>query len=173
MFSIKSYFRHFSMECLSLTLVTASLCAQNFAGDMALSKVLIEGEDWELVQDGFRFTDGACVDKEGAFYFSGRRGNQSAIYKLSPTDQLEVYIKGAEGVSGLAFGPDGKLYGCRWGRDEVFVFEEDGSMKTLATELHANDLVITQQAELFFTAEEGLFFINTQSKTVHLLLNYY
>ena len=164
MFRTKAYFRDYFLGWLSLTLTAASLCAQNFAGDMALSKVLIEGEDWELVQDGFRFTDGACVDKEGAFYFSGQRGNESNIYKLSPTDQLEVFIKGAEGVSGLAFGPNGKLYGCRWGINEVFVFEEDGSMTTLAIESHANDLVITQQAELFFTAEKGLFSINTHGE---------
>ena len=93
---------------------------------MALSKVLLEGEEWELVQDGFQMTDGACTDEKGAFYFSGRRENQSAIYKLDASDQLEIYIRGAEGVSGLAFGPGGRLFGCRWGENEVFVFEEEG-----------------------------------------------
>lgn len=164
MFRANTYFRNFILRCFSLTLSFASLMAQNFAGDMALSKVLLEGEEWELVQDGFQMTDGACTDEQGAFYFSGRRGNQSAIYKLDASDQLEIYIQGAEGVSGLAFGPDGRLYGCRWGENEVFVFEENGSMTSLATESHANDLVITQHSELFFTAEKGLFFLDVNNK---------
>jgi gluconolactonase len=149
---------------LSFGLMVLPTIAQNFAGDMALSKVLIDDEDWMLVNDGFRFTDGACTDEDGSFYFSGRRGNQSAIYKLSPKDKLEVYIKGADGVSGLAFGPDGKLYGCRWGKNEVFVFKNDGTMKTLSQEAHANDLVITQQGELFYTAEKGVFFLDAFGK---------
>ena len=127
---------------------------------MALSKVLIEGEDWELVQDGFRFTDAACSDEEGVFYFSGKRGNHSAIYRLSPTDELSIHIDDTEGISGLAFGPDGKLYGCRWGKNEVFVFEDNGTMKILSSETHANDLVLTPQGEIFFTAEKGLFFLD-------------
>lgn len=164
MFRTKTKFRGYILGLFSLILSSLSLYAQNFAGDMALSKVLIEGEDWKLVTDGFQFTDGACVDKEGAFYFSGRRGNQSAIYKINPDDKLETFIQGAEGVSGLVFGPNGRLYGCRWGKNEVFVFEKDGTMTTLASELHANDLVINQQKELFFTAQNGLFFLNNDGK---------
>src|SRR5207302_10373365 len=45
------------------------MLAQNLAGDEALSKALIDGEDWQLVADGFGFTDGACADAEGNFYF--------------------------------------------------------------------------------------------------------
>lgn len=130
--------------------------AQNFAGDMALSKVLIEGEDWQQVMSGFDSSDGTCTDPDGHFYFVGRKGRQTSIYKLDPNDRADVYIKDAPGVSGLAWGPDRRLYGCRWGRNEVFVFQSDGSMKPLTNALHANDLVISKDGTLFFTSDTGL-----------------
>ena len=37
-------------------------------------------------------------------------------------------------------------------------------MTSLATESHANDLVVTQHSELFFTAEKGLFFLDANNK---------
>src|SRR5437667_8104652 len=51
---------------LSLTLVRA----QNLAGDMALSLVLIDGEKWQVVASGYQFTDAACADADGNFYFT-------------------------------------------------------------------------------------------------------
>ena len=38
-------------------LLAVAASAQNLAGDEALSKVLIEGEEWQLVAEGFGFTD--------------------------------------------------------------------------------------------------------------------
>ena len=45
---------------------------------------------------------------------AGRRGDENAIYRIHHAHGLEVFIADAPGVSGLAFGPDGRLYGCRW-----------------------------------------------------------
>ena len=59
------------LGCAFLVLgsISNSALAQNLAGDEALSKVLIEGEGWQLVAEGFGFTDAACADSEGNFYF--------------------------------------------------------------------------------------------------------
>src|SRR5438046_1536702 len=48
------------------------LCAraQNLAGDMALSLVLIDDQNWELVAEGYQFTDAPCADAEGNLYFT-------------------------------------------------------------------------------------------------------
>ena len=136
------------------------LNAQNFAGDMALSKVLIEGENWQLVGDGFGFTDGACTDASGRFYFSGRNGNKKSIFRIKENDEIEVFIENAPGVSGLAFGPDGRLFGCRWGNNDVFVFDENQQFNILSTDSHANDLVVTEKGEIFYTSENGVMFLD-------------
>src|SRR5438046_10069276 len=101
---------------LSRFLLTISLLplqpmarAQNLAGDEALSKVLIEGEDWRLVADGFGFTDAACADAEGNFYFYDL-GKGTSINRIGADGKVAPFIETAPKCSGWKFGPDGRLY---------------------------------------------------------------
>jgi sugar lactone lactonase YvrE len=50
------------------------------AQDMPLSQVLIDGEDWELVADGFKYTEGPAVDGRCELYLSDVPN--STIHKL-------------------------------------------------------------------------------------------
>lgn len=140
----------------------ASVVAQNFAGDMALSKVLIKGEDWERVATGFESTDGATSDGDGNFYFAGRQAGNGKIFKATPQGDVSVYIADAPGISGLQFAPNGQLYGTRWGKNDLVRFEVNGTYQTIATGNHPNDLVITSQGHVFFTSADGVSFLNQQ-----------
>src|SRR5262245_49533793 len=90
------------------------LPAQNLAGDEALSKVLVDGEDWQLVAEGFGFTDGACSDAEGNFYFMDL-GKGTTVQKITPDGKVSDFIPNAPKCSGIKFGPDGRLYACTQG----------------------------------------------------------
>ena len=56
-----------SLCLLSLLALPWSSAAR--AQDMALSTVLIEGENWQLVAEGYKFTEGPAVDRDGTVYF--------------------------------------------------------------------------------------------------------
>lgn len=140
-----------------------ALQGQNFAGDMALSKILIKGETWERVGGNYGSTDGAATDQKGNFYFSGRQQEKGSIFQVSPEGTISTFIADAPGISGLQFGPDGKLYGTRWGKNDVVVFDKSGRFKTIATGDHPNDLVISSQGLIFFTSNAGIQFLD-QSK---------
>jgi gluconolactonase len=126
---------------------------------MALSKILIKGESWERIGGNFGSTDGAATDKKGNFYFSGRRGDKGSIFQVSPNGSVSTFIADAPGISGLQFGPDGKLYGTRWGKNDVVVFDRAGGFKSIASGDHPNDLVITSQGHFFFTSNAGVQFL--------------
>lgn len=65
-----------------LTIATP-VAAQNLRGDEALSKILPNPDTgWELVADGLGFTDAACSDDAGNFYFCDL-GKGSGITKIS------------------------------------------------------------------------------------------
>src|SRR5512138_833737 len=89
------------------------LSAQNLAGDEALSKVLIDGEGWQEIASGFGMTDAACSDAEGNFYFSDLP--KSVLHKITPDGKVSVFFEGGPKISGLKFGPDGRLYACTQG----------------------------------------------------------
>jgi len=139
---------------LSVLLILSALPlhAQNLAGDEALSKVLIDGEGWQLVAEGFGFTDGACADAEGNFYFYDL-GKGSAIQKISPDGKVSDFIKNAPKCSGLKFGPDGRLYACTQGPKKQLVAIEvpSGNITVLADNAQPNDLVVSHKSYAYYT----------------------
>jgi enterochelin esterase family protein len=145
---------HFTSAILSLLLMLSSLplSAQNLAGDEALSKVLIDGEDWQLVAEGFGFTDGACADADGNFYFMDL-GKGTAIQKISTDGKVTDFIKSAPKCSGLKFGPDGRVYACAQGpRKQLIAIEvSSGKIAVLADNVQPNDLVVSHKGYAYFT----------------------
>ncbi len=99
---------------LSRVLLTISLLilqpvarAQNLAGDEALSRVLIDGEGWQLVADGFGFTDAASADAKGNFYFFDL-GKGTGIKRIGADGQVTTFIDNAPKCSGLIAKPQNK-----------------------------------------------------------------
>ncbi|MEO8350815.1 MAG: SMP-30/gluconolactonase/LRE family protein, partial [Chthoniobacteraceae bacterium] len=63
-----------------------------------------------------------------------------------PTDFL------AEGVSGLKWAPDGKLYGCQGAKKRIISIDpKTRAVAVVATDVEPNDLVITHRGHLYFT----------------------
>ena len=146
--------RHIITSLLSLLFIlsTLPLRAQNRGGDEALSKVLINGEDWQLLAEGLGFTDGACSDAEGNFYFFDL-GKGTAIQKISPDGKLTDFIKDAPKCSGLKFGPDGRLYACTQGPKKQLIAMEvpSGKITVLADNAQPNDLVVSHKGYAYYT----------------------
>ena len=80
-------------------LIAPAAFTQNFPGDEALSKVLIPGEDWQLIGEGYGFTDAACGDAQGNFYFSDLRKN--VLHRVSPDGKVSVFLENGPSISGL------------------------------------------------------------------------
>ena len=146
--------RHIAIALLSLlfTQFALPLRAQNLGGDDGLSKVLINGEDWQLLAEGLGFTDGACSDAEGNFYFFDL-GKGTAIQKISPDGKLSDFIKDAPKCSGLKFGPDGRLYACTQGPKKQLIAMEvpSGKITVLADNAQPNDLVVSHKGYAYYT----------------------
>ncbi|MEX2580520.1 MAG: SMP-30/gluconolactonase/LRE family protein [Verrucomicrobiales bacterium] len=134
----------------TLVLLGMALLSPATAQDMPLSQVLIEGEEWEPVAEGFEFTDGLCADGEGNLYFSDVKGG-TAVYKVDLDGELSEFVEDAPGISGLQWGADGRLYACVAREKRVVVFDADGTETELAADVRPNDLVVTHDGNLYFT----------------------
>jgi hypothetical protein len=91
----------------------APLTKDNFAGDEALSKVLPNEGGWELVGEGYGFTDAACSDAEGNFYFSDLP--KGTLYRVTVDGKASPWLENGPKISGMKFGPDGRLYAATQG----------------------------------------------------------
>lgn len=121
------------------------------AQDMPLSQVLVEGQAWQRMAEGYGFTDACAADADGNFYFTDVK-NGTGIFKLSPEGQVSVWRDGLPGISGLQFGPDGKLYACQGKQERLIrIVPGSGEVEVLVTGVRPNDLVVNAFGTVFFT----------------------
>ncbi len=134
------------------------LTKDNLAGDEALSKVLPDGGqtgDWQLVGEGYGFADAACSDGFGNFYFSDLP--KATLYRVGLDGKPVVWLENGPKVSGMKFGPDGKLYAATQGggKDDkkkiVMIDPESKSITDVATDVAPNDLIVSKAGWIYFT----------------------
>jgi enterochelin esterase family protein len=134
---------------LALSVTTA--LAQNPSGDEALSKVLVPGEDWQLVGEGYGFTDGGCADALGNFYFSDLP--KGVLHRATPEGKVSAFLENGPKISGLKFGPDGRLYAATQGpkKQIITIAPDTKEITVLADEVTPNDLVVSHKGHVYFT----------------------
>jgi sugar lactone lactonase YvrE len=139
----------FRLLAAMLGLVPLAAVAQ----DMALRDVLIDGQGWERVAEGFTFTEGPAVDLSGNLYFTDVF--RSKIYRLDAQGKPEVFVDQSFATNGLMFGPDGRLYGCQNGKKRIVAYDSAGQETPIAQDVQSNDLVVTRTGGIYFTDPEN------------------
>ena len=110
---------------------------------------LIGDNAWELVGEGYKFTEGPAANAKGEIFFSDIPNNR--IHKIGLDGKVSVFAEGSGGANGLMFGPDGRLYACAHGKRQIVAYDEKGRSSVVAKGLESNDLTITSQGDLYVT----------------------
>jgi len=120
------------------------------------------GKEWELLGEGYGFADGPAVDKDGNVFFTDSKNKR--IHKIDANGKISVWKEDSGGVSGMMFGPDGRLYVCQGGRKRIVAYTPDGKESVLAEDVDSNDLAVTLKNEVYFTDPPGhrVWFIDTK-----------
>ena len=130
----------------------------NLTGDEALSKILPNDGGWERIEGLYGFTDAACSDRNGNFYFSDL--SKGRLYRVDLTGKVTLWLENGPKISGMKFGPDGRLYAATQGsvggpKDEkkkiVALDPVSKQITELATDVQPNDLVVSQNGWVYFT----------------------
>jgi len=143
-----------SLARASIALVAWWALALAVAGQgLRLGDLLIDGQDWLLVAEGFAFTEGPAVDPKGTLYFTDVF--RSKIYRLNDQGKAEVFVEQSFGTNGLKFGPDGRLYGCQNGKKRIVAYDSAGHDTPIAEDVKSNDLVVASNGGIYFTDPEN------------------
>ena len=130
------------------------LTKDNLAGDEALSKIMPPAGGWELVGEGYGFTDAACGDAEGNFYFSDMPN--TTIWRVPVNGPPEKWLEHGPKISGLKFGPDGRLYAAAQSAEGakpriIAIDPATKAVSELANDVKPNDLVVTKAGWIYYT----------------------
>lgn len=119
------------------------------AGSDALQKILLPGEDWKLVAEGYRFLEGPASNSKGELFFNDVP--TSKTYRLGADGKPEPFIEESGKGDGQAFGPDGRLYVAAGGENKIVAYRPDGSMEVIAEGFRGNDLVVRSDGRIYVT----------------------
>ena len=117
--------------------------------DMPLTQVLIDGEEWELLAEGFRFTEGPAVSKTGNVFFTDPPNN--SIHWIGLDGKVSLVTDQSGRTSGLMMGPDERLYGCSREARQIVAWTTDGTKSVIANVPDCNDLVVSSSGAIWFT----------------------
>lgn len=111
------------------------------AQDMPLSLILIDGERWRVVAEGFKeirgFAHGAISDEA------------KGLSRLHVKEGLVTLPREVKGLHGIAWGPDNTLYGCEPGKKQVVKMKLGDKDSLVAEGFEAEELVVTSKGIVY------------------------
>jgi gluconolactonase len=118
-----------------------------------LADLLIPGEDWELVGQGYQFTEGTSANAAGEVFYQDIPNSKT--YKISTDGKLTQLPLDAKRASGTAFGPDGKRYVVAGGVKRILQYDVNGKETIVADSFPGNDLVVANNGNVYVTVPDG------------------
>ncbi len=129
---------------------------KNVQGGQRRTDILIDGEDWEEVASGYSFTEGPAVNAKGEVFFTDIPS--SRIMRIDLAGKVTVFAEDTGKANGLMFGPDGRLFACANGKQQIVAYDESGKPSVVVSDTNSNDLVVM---------ENGIFYTDPGNKKVH------
>jgi gluconolactonase len=117
-------------------------------GSSQMQEILIPGENWKLVGEGYKFTEGPATNAKGEVFFNDV--GSSKTYKVVDGKPVEWLADSKRG-DGQRFGPDGKLYANAAAESKILAWDADGKSTEFASGFKGNDLVVLNSGAIYDT----------------------
>ncbi len=114
-----------------------------------LAAVLIPGEEWQLVADGYRLTEGAAPNAKGEVFFTDIPNSKA--YKIALDGSVSLAREKTQRANGQAFGPDGRLYVVAAGAQQIVAIDAAGRSTVIAEGIAGNDVVVAHNGNAYVT----------------------
>jgi gluconolactonase len=115
----------------------------------ALGAILAPGEGWQLVAEGYKFTEGPAANAKGEVFFNDVPASKT--YRVGLDGKVSVFIADSKTANGQAFGPDGRLYAVAAGDEKIVAYDAGGNTAVIAGGFRGNDLVIASNGNIYVT----------------------
>src|SRR6266545_1706530 len=114
-----------------------------------LTDILIPGESWQLVSEGYKFTEGPAVNAKGEVFFNDLAGSKT--YKIGLDGKVTLLLADSGKANGQAFGPNGKLYAVATGELKIIAYDTEARPTVVAEGFAGNDIVVGHNGNVYVT----------------------
>jgi gluconolactonase len=127
--------------------------ASGHSNNQFLQEILIPGEDWELVGQGYGFTEGTAANAAGEVYYQDIPASKT--YRVGADGRPVIFSTDARRASGTCFGPDGDRYEVAGATRQILRYTAAGKMSVVAEGLSGNDLLVGRNGNVYVTVPDG------------------
>ncbi len=124
------------------------------SGSTQLKEIVVSGEGWQLVGEGYKFTEGPIANAKGEVFFNDIP--ESKTWKVGLDGSVSPYITDSKRANGQMFGPDGKLYSVATGAQQVLAYDSELKSTMVADGIRGNDLTVRHDGSLYVTFPGGV-----------------
>jgi sugar lactone lactonase YvrE/enterochelin esterase-like enzyme len=114
-----------------------------------LNEILAPGAGWELVGEGYKFTEGPTANAQGEVFFND--GPNTKTYRVGPDGKPVVFLADSKKGDGQRFGPDGRLYAAASAENQILAWDTSGKSTVIADGFRGNDLVVAHNGNIYVT----------------------
>lgn len=118
-----------------------------------LKDILIPNQGWELVGEGYTFTEGTIANAAGEVFFVDVQTSKS--YKIGLDGKIAMLNVPEKKSTGQAFASDGNRYVVARGASQIVKFDAENKETIIAENQAGNDLVVAKNGNIYFTAPDG------------------
>jgi gluconolactonase len=118
-----------------------------------LNDILIENQGWELVGEGYSFTEGTIANEKGEVFFQDFP--KAMTYKIGLDGVVNLLKLDSKSASGTAIGSDGKRYAVSGKSRKVYSYDFNEKETILADSISGNDIAVAKNGNIYITAPEG------------------
>ncbi len=119
------------------------------SGSPQFQEITIPGEDWTLVGEGYRFTEGPAANARGEVFFNDIPNSKT--YRIGLDGDVGVVVEDSHRANGQVFGPDGRRYVVATGSEQVLAYGNREKPDVIAEGFAGNDLTIRHDGALYVT----------------------
>lgn len=121
------------------------------AGSPDFREILLPDEPWQLVADGFKFTEGPAVNARGEVFFNDVP--TSRTFKVGLDGKAVPWLDGTSNKGdGQSFGTDGsKLVAVAGGTEQIISYDAEARPTIVADGFRGNDLVVRKDGGIYVT----------------------
>ena len=118
-------------------------------GSPQLQEILVPGENWRLVGEGYKFTEGPAANSKGELFFNDVGDGKT--YRVTPDWKPEVWLADSHKGDGQNFAPDGRLVAASGGDTAILAWDTAKQPTTLAQGWRGNDVVVNAAGVVYVT----------------------
>ena len=117
-----------------------------------LSDLLIKNEPWELIGDGYGFTEGIIADAKGDIFFQDIPNSKT--YHISADNKIQQILSNSKGATGTSIGSNGTRYTAARLAKQILGYNA-GKEQIVAEDIVGNDLVVAANGNMYITEPDG------------------